>query len=298
MADDRMMTLRLDDRIEMYKSFLDYGWVETLEKCVRGTNLESAVIAFLFAMKSTANAFAMPFFMMHSMKVFEEGFLRGQESDPEKKLRLLAAVLPERMAQRHALSHMKRKQFSEMIAEILKEVRDAVETLEGHDPNDLFKDFLSGAGGAELQIAVAGLSQICYGAMFHAYEHFITECIRWAKNDQSFKAFKFATLVRELKDAFGEDITDFCLNHHQIQVARGVRNAFAHNGGRFGLDMFGKVPAETATELAEKLHGEFFVEDEEIRIVATNNINLFEVVKVRVSKLVEKAINLPQLVRT
>ena len=37
-----------------------------------------------------------------------------------------------------------------------------------------------------------------------------------------------------------------------------------------------------------------FVENGDIRIVATNNINLFETIKVRVSKLIERARTLPQ----
>jgi len=298
MSGDQIMTIRLDDRIQMYKSFLDYAWVETLEKSVRGSNLESAIISLLFALKSTANAFAMPFFMMHSMKAFEEGFLRGRESTPEGNLRLLADVLPKRMAQQHGLSHMKQKQFSEMIAEILQETRDAVQTLEGHDPNEMFSLYLHGPGSAELQLAVIGLCQICFGATFHAYEHFVTECIRWAKADKTFKAFKFTTLTREVKEAFGEDIAIFCLTHERVQIARAVRNSLAHNGGRFAPDMFGNVPPDTATALAEKLREEYFVEDGEIRIVAANNINLFEMLKVRVSRLIDKAVTMPQFAKT
>ncbi len=297
MPDDRIMKIRLDDRIQMYKSFLDYAWVETLEKTVRGSNLESAIISLLFALKSTANAFAMPFFMMHSMKAFEEGFLRGQESTPEKKLRLLASVLPKRMAQKHGLSHMKQKQFCEMIEEILQETGEAVQSLEGHDPDEMFSSYLHGPGSSELHLAVIGLCQICFGATFHAYEHFVTECIRWGKADKTFKAFKFTTLTKELGKVFGDEIAEFCLSHERIHVARAVRNAFAHNGGQFGADMFGNVPPETATNLAKRLREEFFVEDGEIRIVAANNVNLFEMIKVRVSKLVEKAITLHQFTK-
>ena len=70
----------------MYKSFLDYAWVGTLEQTVRGTNLETTIISLLFGLKATANAYAMPFFMMHSMKAFEEGYLRSRDSMPEEKL--------------------------------------------------------------------------------------------------------------------------------------------------------------------------------------------------------------------
>jgi hypothetical protein len=298
MTDDRTMTIRLDDRIQMYKSFLDYAWVGTLEQTVRGTNLEMPIVSLLFALKATANAYAMPFFMMHSMKAFEEGYLRGRDSMPEEKLRLLAEQLPQRMARKHKLSYSKQKQFSEMIAEILAEVKNAKEVLAGIEMDETFSGFLFGAGGSELQLGVMGLCQICYGATFHAYEHFVTECIRWARGDKTFKAYKFAMIVGAVEAEFGQDVADFCLAHERVQLARAVRNALAHDGGRVAPDMFGKVSPDLAKKLTEKLHEEFFVEDDGvIRIVAANNLNLFEMLKLRVSRLVAKAVTLPPFVK-
>ena len=202
------------------------------------------------------------------------------------------------MAKKHKLSWSKQQQFSEMIAEILGEVKNSVKTLEGLNMDDTFKDFLHGPGGSELQLGVIGLCQICYGATFHAYEHFMTECIRWAKGDKTFKAYNFAMIVKAAKTAFGDDVADFCLTHERVQLARAVRNALAHDGGRVAPDMFGKVPLDVTAKLTEKLHEEFFVEDDGvIRIIAANNLNLFEMLKLRVSRLVDKAVTLPQFAR-
>ena len=298
MRNDGKLTIRLDDRIQMYKSFLDYTWVGNLERSVRGSNLEAPIISLLFAMKATANAFAMPFFMMHTMKAFEEGYLRGKNSMPEEKLLLLANVLPHRMAKKHKLTLTKQKQFSEMILEILGEVKSAVKTLEGLDIDDTFKAYLDGPGGSELQLGMIGLCQICYGATFHAFEQFMTQCIRWAKGDRTFKAFNFAKIVAEVKVEFGEEVSDFCLSHERVQLARAVRNALAHDGGRVASDMFGKVLPDDAKKLTEALRKEFFVEEGEIRIVAANNLNLFDMLKIRVSRIVAKAITLPQFTKS
>lgn len=294
MSEDQKMTIRLDDRVHSYKSFLDYSWAKKIEEQVRGTDLDSHFLSLVFALKSTANAFQMPYSMIHIIRAFEDGFLRERESTPEVHLRLLADALPKRMAVQHGLSHKKKKQLQQMITEILQEARHATQTLEGQDPNEMFSSFLHAPSGPELQLAVSGLCQMCFGATFHAYEHFVTECIRWAKRDKTFKAFNFTQLAKELAEAFGEEIADFCVNHDRIQVARAVRNALAHNGGLFVPDMFGKLPPERAAELAEILRTEFYVENDRIQIVAINNINLFEMVKVRVSKLIEKALTLPE----
>ena len=61
--------------------------------------------------------------------------------------------------------------------------------------------------------------------------------------------------------------------------------------------MFGKVPPDVGKKLSENLHEEFFVEDGVIRIVAANNVNLFEMLKLRVSRLVAKAVTLPQFAK-
>ena len=151
------------------------------------------------------------------------------------------------------------------------------------------------------QLGVIGLCQICFGATFHAYEHFSDRVHtgRWAKrrHGRSERTHFAKDRQRSKAAEFGEDVADFCLTHERVQLARTVRNALAYDGGRVARYMFGKVPPDVAKKLTEKLHEEFFVEDGEIRIVAANNLNLFEILKVRVSKLVAKAVTLPQFVR-
>jgi hypothetical protein len=294
MHGEDMRTIRLDDRIQKYKSFIDYDWAKSLADRVRGTNLESPVLSLLFALKATANSFAMPYFMMNIMTAFEEGFLQGRESMPEEKLRLLAEALPMRMAQKHGLPFERQRQFSSMIDEILHETREAAKALKGTDINKLFSSIIKGPGGAELQLGVVGLCQICFGATFHAYEHFLTECIRWAKADASFKVFKFSMLTKEVKNAFGEEVTNFCLTHDQVQIARAVRNSLAHNGGKYTSGIFGNATPEDTERMTQKLHEEYFVENDEIRVIAQNNIDLFELVKDRVSFMIDIAVKMPQ----
>ncbi len=166
--------LHLDDRIASYRSFLDYGWVQTVEKQTQGTVLDEPLMSLIFSWKATANAFTMPFLMMHFLKNFEAGYCRSQESASEKAAKVLAEHLPERMAQKHGLSHMKKKQLSATIAELLAQMDGAVQTMPTLDVDKLFHQFLFGDGGSEMQLGVFGLAQTCYGTTFHAYEHFVS----------------------------------------------------------------------------------------------------------------------------
>jgi hypothetical protein len=71
-----MINLRLDDRVEIYKSFLDYPWLQDLEQRVRGTALEKPFMRLIVIWKGTANAYAMPYLMMMTLASFEKGYLR------------------------------------------------------------------------------------------------------------------------------------------------------------------------------------------------------------------------------
>jgi len=278
-------TLHLDDRVASYRSFLDYDWVKAVEKVTHGTVIDEPFMSLIFSWKATANAFTMPFLMMHFLKNFEVGYCRSQETASEKAVKVLAEHLPERMAQKHGLSHMKKKQLAETIAEMLTQADLAKQTMPTLDVDELFHQFLFGNGGSEMQLGVFGLAQTCYGTTFHAYEHFVSRCVGLAKGKPNYKADGAQTLVADARKEFGDEVAEFCLVDEQVEIARLARNALAHNGGKMN------------EKLKAKDHG-FFVVDGVLHVVAADNHRLFNMLKVRVSKLVDKALTLPQFQRS
>jgi hypothetical protein len=274
----------LDDRVAAYRSFLDYEWVKTIEKQTRVTLLDEPFFSLIFSWKATANAFTMPFLMMQFLRNFGLGFCQTQDSTPERAMKLLAKLLPDRMEQKHKLSNMKKKQLSETIAEMLAQADVAVQTMPALDVDKLFQAFLFGDGGEELQLGVFGLTQTCYGTTFHAYEHFVSRCVGLAKGKPHYKAGGIEALVADARKEFGDQVAEFCLVDEPVEIARLARNALAHNGGKMN------------DKLQKKDH-RFFVVDDVIHIVATDNHRLFDMLKVRVSKLVEKALTMPQFQR-
>src|SRR5262249_32662234 len=137
-----MNAMRLDDRIESYRSLLDYPWVREIDKLISGTVLDGPTFVLFFNWKAMANAYAMPFLMMQMLKNFEEGHLRQRPGVAEHAIRTLEKQLPSRMGKEHGLSHMKQKQLSEMISGMLDGVELTKRSMPTLDPQELFRTFL------------------------------------------------------------------------------------------------------------------------------------------------------------
>jgi hypothetical protein len=86
----------------------------------------------------------------------------------------------------------------------------------------------------------------------------------------------------EVEKHFGQQVAQDCLNAPEVRAARLVRNALAHNGGK-----------ET-DELKKIQHG-IRVEGGVLQIMAPDTRRLFDVLKDRAYKLVEKALALPNM---
>jgi hypothetical protein len=87
-------------------------------------------------------------------------------------------------------------------------------------------------------------------------------------------------------------LSDFCWKHEEVDLARLVRNALAHNGGRFGPDLEKyKTRFVGATSTAKPLlrGDQFNLVEGKIQITPDNTRHLFGVLKERVSKIIEKA---------
>ncbi len=118
------------------------------------------------------------------------------------------------------------------------------------------------------------------GPGFDADYH-VSRCVGLAKGKPNYKADGMQALLADARKEFGDEVADFCLVDEQVEIARLARNALAHNGGKMN------------DKLQKKDHG-FFVVDGVLHVVAADNHRLFNMLKVRVSKIVEKALVLPQ----
>src|SRR5262249_20385819 len=120
------------------------------------------------------------------------------------------------------------------VAKIEDEAHQAIKTARAEGRFDVagYWNFL--VYTPEFQFCILGTQRINYGSLFFAYEDFLANVIRT-------KEPKYSSKQEPIKTAFarhfGDPLTDFCWNHDEVDLARLVRHALAHNGGRFGKDL-------------------------------------------------------------
>lgn len=281
MPAEAVKNIKIDPRVGAYKTFFDHDWARKFDELVAGSKLAEPVLSLCVNWKSAANTHLMPWLMVENLKGFWEGFLRGQESYSEQAVAHLARHVPDAMGD--SLSHMKRKKLAEVMTDLgsrMKEFRE--QDGEEIDPQALFDTFLHGQGGSELQLSIWGSQRIVYGAVYHAYENFVSRCVGLARIEPDYRSSNVKSLHADARAAFGDSTADFCLTDQAVDAARLVRNALAHHGGK-ETDQLKKVP-----------HGVDVV-DGVLQVMPDDNRRLFDALKDRVFKLAETAMTLPQM---
>jgi hypothetical protein len=123
-----------------------------------------------------------------------------------------------------------------------------------------------------------------------AYEDFLANAIRPKEPTYSSKGKRNPTHVAFPRH-FGVPLAELCWTHDEVTLARLVRNALAHNGGRFGAELekykarFVDATGTATPELQDDL---FILVDGKIQITPGNTKYLFGVLKERVTKIVEE----------
>jgi hypothetical protein len=137
--------------------------------------------------------------------------------------------------------------------------------------------------------------RICYAAIYHAYENFVTRCVAEAKNKPNYRPKKHK---RTPTEALGDDLNDiipgagdYCLKDAHVDFARLVRNALAHNGGRSAPEIEAKN-TEHKTD-GGRVH-KLMILDGMIQVVPDDTRFLFDLLKQKVLWLAEKAKDHPK----
>lgn len=218
----------------------------------------------------------MPWFLVENLG----GFARGSVGTPDplgaQVVKVLAQRLPAEMG--NTMTNMQRKRFAEVIRRIGNEVRESRKqaSKENSFTSEFFwQAFLEDPASSEFRLAVWGSQRISYGAIYHAYEDFVTECIRLASGLEEYRTYRIKELLQDAESQFGHDVTEDCVSCHDVQVARLVRNALAHNGGK-------------ETEDPRKVEHGIAVRNGELQIMAPDTRRLYNQLKRRAYRLAQQ----------
>src|SRR5262249_23724619 len=134
----------------------------------------------------------------------------------------------------YSLKQEQRSNLKRVVTKIEKEAVEAVKVAKEQVTMDVGAYWNFVLGLSEFQFCILGTQRTNYGALFFPYEDFLSNVIR--TKDSAYSSKK-----KPIKEAFaahfGDPLADFCWNHDEVDLARLVRHALAHNGARFGKDL-------------------------------------------------------------
>lgn len=261
----------VDDRLESYLTFFEGEWARRVSKVVDGTPLDPLVFDLTFSWRGAANTHRMPWMMVHVVKSFADGYRGGPDTLCQQWVQVVTLRLLAEMGDR--LQPEQRREIQLALDRIAVDVRvaRAVAALQTQfDPNELWVGMV---GATEFQFCLQASQRLAFGALFYAYEDFFLRSYRLKSGKANYQIGK--TFSEDFATAFGAGLRDYCWSDPQVNVARQIRHALVHNGGR-------------ETEKLRVLGHGIQVMDGELQIMPPNTKALFDILKVRVERFVRE----------
>ncbi len=260
---------RIDPRIDEYKSFYDHDWAKRMSALTKDTLIDEIAFDLGIAWKSAANTHVLPWLMMETLKNFATGFAEAHDPLSYNWLNLASDRIAQGMGQ--DLRLMQHQRIRSILQHLFEEAKSAFEAMPlGIDFDGYWRDITQ---FTEFQLSLWGSQRIIYGAVYYAYEDFLLRAFKKVTGQTSYRIQdKFS---KDFADSFGVSTRDFCWSDPKVIVARLVRHALVHNGGRVTIDLSAhNLPIE--------------VEDGELQIMAPDTKAVYDLLKVRALRLAEE----------
>jgi hypothetical protein len=211
----------------------------------------------------------MSWLMIESMESYHNGYMQA-ESQYEHFSELLtehvtAGAKIRRMAKTELLANIQR-----LREQVKQKVRDSAPPF---DRQKLWEAYLS---VGEIPWALWASQRLAYGSLYYGYENFLQRAIELGKGDDEYRAYNPAELKRDFTALFGAAMATECLDDPDIEIARRVRNALTHDGGRESVKL-------------HALHHGIRISDGQLHIFPEDVQKLFGLLKERVLKVANAA---------
>ncbi len=279
----------IEPNLASYEQFFDHAWCKRIFALVNNSPLKHAVDTLMVAWRSTNGVHLLPWLLIQSLREFADGEYKGSlrfRADysgtfvkglcDKLEARMPTLNFNQRIALRRAVAAIEEEAFQTLRSEQSKV----------HFDVEQYWEFITHT--SEFPFCILGSQRINYGSLFFAYEDFLANVIRTKESDYS---SKHKPIKVAFAKHFGDPLTDHCWNHDEVDLAKFVRHALAHNGGRFGtsLDKYKARFVDTTGTTPPLSQGEiFYVVDGKIQITPCNTKYLFGVLKDRVTRIVEE----------
>ena len=123
MSNTDKLNLKIDVRLEAYKTFFNHAWAKKLMAVAEGTKLDPIADMLTVNLRAAANCHTLPWLMITSMSNLWAGFLTNHELQGNF-INSLAVELPRRMEDK--ISRMKQREMGQMIRDFAQKINEGL----------------------------------------------------------------------------------------------------------------------------------------------------------------------------
>jgi hypothetical protein len=226
-----------DPDINAYQGYMPDDWGEkVIGPIPEGTVLERLLLDLAVSWRSASYTAQMPATSIRAMHAAALG--RSKFVSPDSSivgysdaiLAQLSRRVPELVENRRL-----RSTLCEELVRIAAEFRDrAAAAKKDYPVEPIWAEFMNDVA---FRISLWASQRVAYVAFYNAYEAFLVDCLKVGTGRSQLRSTDKKVFNEVLRTGLSTDISGPCWHQHEINIARLVRHALSHNGGRETEDL-------------------------------------------------------------
>jgi hypothetical protein len=226
-----------DSDIKAYEGYMPDEWGEkTIGPIPEGTVLERLLLDLAMSWRSASYTAKMPatsIRAMHAAAVGRSNFVSPDSSIVAYSERIIAQLC-QRIPELVEYTQIRARLVEELVS-ISADFRDRAAAVKHEYPVEpIWDQFMEDTA---FRISLWSSQRVAYVAFYNAYEAFIVDCLKVGTGLIHLRSTDKKAFNESLRSGLGTDISGQCWSHHEINIARLVRHALSHNGGRETEDL-------------------------------------------------------------
>ena len=219
----------MTSKLEKYQFFFDGEWAEKMNLLTQNSPLNEIAMDLCADWRGIAATSAFPWFMVKNLEDVAQTFVGVQKQLLTGRMRVLLDVIARDFSP--SLPAKKRP----ALRATLDKYRRNVESLSAKpfnvDPGWIWKLHLQ---TSDFILGIRSSQRVCFGGLYYAYENYVRRVLGLLRGNPDYRIpnDRKGKFKRDFESCFGQDLWKKCVEDKRVEIARLVRNALAHNGGR------------------------------------------------------------------